>query len=266
MSTSPLKITIIGAGNMGAAMAKGIVSSKTEHQVSICVSDVSEQVLHSLQTELPAISISLSNSEAVKNADIIILAVKPWLVEQIAANLKDTIDYQHQIIVSIAAGIDLSDLQNFFSKDATIFRIIPNTAIAVQQTVAIITSYRATEKQEQLIGSLFEKLGKVFFVEEKQLNAYMSLTSCGIAYAFNYVRASMKGGVEMGIPPQSAKEAVIQTLKGAIALLEAHDAHPDVEIDKVTTPGGITIKGLNEMEAQGFSNAVIKGLKASLLK
>ena len=84
--------------------------------------------------------------------------------------------------------------------------------------------------------------------------------------AFRYIRAAMEGGVEMGIYPNVAKEVVIQTLRGAIDLLEANESHPEVEIDKVTTPGGITIKGLNEMEAYGFTNAVIKGLKASHLK
>ncbi|MEI8087908.1 MAG: pyrroline-5-carboxylate reductase dimerization domain-containing protein, partial [Paludibacter sp.] len=110
------------------------------------------------------------------------------------------------------------------------------------------------------------ELGKAFLVPETQLNAFMSLSSCGIAYAFRYIRAAMEGGVEMGIYPNVAKEVVIQTLRGAIDLLEANESHPEVEIDKVTTPGGITIKGLNEMEAYGFTNAVIKGLKASHLK
>jgi pyrroline-5-carboxylate reductase len=109
-------------------------------------------------------------------------------------------------------------------------------------------------------------LGKAFLVPEAQLNAFMSLSSCGIAYAFRYIRAAMEGGVEMGIYPGVAKDVVIQTLRGAIDLLEANASHPEMEIDKVTTPGGITIKGLNEMEAHGFTNAVIKGLKASHLK
>lgn len=108
-------------------------------------------------------------------------------------------------------------------------------------------------------------MGKVFYVEnEHLLNAYMSLSSCGIAYAFRYIRAAMEGGVEMGIYPDTARQVVMQTLRGAVKLLETNNLHPEAEIDKVTTPGGITIKGLNEMEANGFTNAVIKGLKKSL--
>jgi pyrroline-5-carboxylate reductase len=113
---------------------------------------------------------------------------------------------------------------------------------------------------------MFAELGKAFLVPESQLNAMMALSSCGIAFAFRYIRAAMEGGVEMGVYPHIAKEAVLQTLKGAVELIEANNSHPEVEIDKVTTPGGITIKGLNEMEAQGFTNAVIKGLKASHIK
>jgi pyrroline-5-carboxylate reductase len=117
-----------------------------------------------------------------------------------------------------------------------------------------------------MIKYIFEELGRVFFFPESQLNSFMSLASCGIAYAFRYIRAAMEGGVEMGIPAQTAKEVVVQTLRGAIELIESNNTHPEVEIDKVTTPGGITIKGLNEMEANGFTNAVIKGLKASQIK
>ena len=149
----------------------------------------------------------------------------------------------------------------------TLIRIIPNIAIDVLQSVSTIVSYNANKEQENFIISVFNELGKAFFVaSESQLNAFMALSSCGIAYAFRYIRAAVEGGVEMGIYPNVAKEVVMQTLRGAIDLLEKNESHPEIEIDKVTTPGGITIKGLNEMEANGFSNAVIKGLKASLIK
>ena len=165
---------------------------------------------------------------------------------------------------SIAAGVDFFNLQNLFDWEAVIFRIIPNTAIEIQESVSTITSINADKEQIESISSIFGELGKVFYVEnEKLLNAYMSLSSCGIAYAFRYIRAAMEGGVEMGIYPETAKEVVTQTLKGAVKLLEENQSHPEAEIDKVTTPGGITIQGLNEMEAHGFTNAVIKGLKKS---
>ncbi len=266
MQQTTIKIAVIGAGNMGAAIVKGLASSNQTFSFDIRVSDINQQALDALKLAVPDITINTSNEAVVKNADIIMLAVKPWLVEQVAATISDKIDYRNQIIVSIAAGIDLETLVSLFDDLAVLFRIIPNTAIEMKQSVSIISSYQADESQQQLINSIFSLLGKVFFVPEAQLNALMSLSSCGIAYALQYIRAAMKGGVEMGLSPQLAKEAVMQTLQGAVALLAANDSHPEVEIDKVTTPGGITIKGLNEMEANGFTNAVIKGLKASHIK
>ncbi len=266
MRTTSLKIAIIGAGNMGGAIARGLAKGSLIAASNITVSDISESNLATISTAEPHIKTTTSNIEAIKNADIVLLAVKPWLVEKVADEIESKIDYKNQLIVSIAAGIDFSKLVDYFDSDATLFRVIPNTAIDVLQSVSTISSKNATAEQEALIVNLFGELGKAFLVPETQLNAFMSLSSCGIAYAFRYIRAAMEGGVEMGIYPNVAKEVVLQTLRGAIELIEANESHPEVEIDKVTTPGGITIKGLNEMEANGFTNAVIKGLKASHLK
>ena len=266
METTDLKVSIIGAGNMGGAIARGLSKGTTVQASNIRVSDISADHLQALQTVAPEISISRTNAEIIKDADIIILAVKPWLVETVAKEIEHKIDYKKQIIVSIAAGVDFEKLSELFDTEASIFRVIPNTAIDILESVTTIAAQKATKEQQDLVLTLFAEMGKAFLVPESQLNAFMSLSSCGIAYAFRYIRAAMEGGVEMGIYPAVAKEVIIQTLRGAIGLLEANDIHPEVEIDKVTTPGGITIKGLNEMEANGFSNAVIKGLKASHLK
>ena len=266
METTDLQIAIIGAGNMGGAIARGLSKGKLIQSKNIRVSDVSQANLDALKAFAPELTISNSNRDIIKDANIVILAVKPWLVESIAEELENKFDYKKQIVVSIAAGVEFEQLTTFFNTDATIFRIIPNTAIDVQQSVSTIASFNATSEQEQLIVDIFAELGKTFLVPESQLNAFMSLSSCGIAYAFRYIRAATEGGVEMGIYPNIAKQVVIQTLRGAIELLEANGTHPEVEIDKVTTAGGTTIKGLNEMEAHGFTNAVIKGLKASHLK
>ncbi|MEI8087884.1 MAG: pyrroline-5-carboxylate reductase [Paludibacter sp.] len=266
METTNLQIAIIGAGNMGGAIARGLSKGTLVQSKNIRVSDVSQSNMNAIKEFNAEITVSTSNRDIVKDADIVILAVKPWLVEIIAEEIENKIDYKKQVIVSIAAGVDFAKMADLFDTDATMFRIIPNTGIDVLQSVSTISSFNATKEQESLIMSLFAELGKAFLVPETQLNAFMSLSSCGIAYAFRYIRAAMEGGVEMGIYPNVAKQVVIQTLRGAIDLLEANESHPEVEIDKVTTPGGITIKGLNEMEANGFTNAVIKGLRASHLK
>lgn len=266
MDTSNIQIAIIGSGNMGGAIARGLSKGSLIQSKNIRVSDVSQANLDVIKAFDPEIVVSTSNREIVKGADIIILAIKPWLVEFITQEIENKIDFNKQMIVSVAAGVDFAQLTGLLNTIGTFFRVIPNTAIDVMQSASTISSFNATKEQEQLIVSIFAELGKAFLVPESQLNAFMSLSSCGIAYAFRYIRAAMAGGVEMGIYPHVAKEVVIQTLRGAIDLLEANDSHPEVEIDKVTTPGGITIKGLNEMEANGFTNAVIKGLKASHLK
>ena len=266
METTNIQIAIIGAGNMGGAIARGLSKGKLINSKNIRVSDISQANLNAINAFDSEITVSNSNRDIVKDADIIVLAVKPWLVEPVAEEIENKIDFKKQIIISIAAGVNFDQLAKFFNTDATFFRIIPNTAIDVLQSVSTISSFNASKDQEELIVSLFAELGKTFLVPETQLNAFMSLSSCGIAYAFRYIRAATEGAVEMGIYPNVAKEVVIQTLRGAIDLLEATDSHPEVEIDKVTTAGGTTIKGLNEMEAHGFTNAVIKGLKASHIK
>lgn len=266
MNTQDLQIAIIGAGNMGGAIARGLCQGTLIQTKNIRVSDVSQANLDALKAFNSEINVTTSNKEAVKEADIVIVAVKPWLVEVIANEIESKLDYKKQVVVSIAAGVNFEKMADLFDSDATMFRVIPNTGIDVLQSVSTISSFKASKEQEALVVSIFGELGKSFLVPETQLNAFMALSSCGIAYAFRYIRAAMEGGVEMGIYPNVAKEVVIQTLRGAIDLLEANDSHPEVEIDKVTTPGGITIKGLNEMEANGFTNAVIKGLKASHLK
>lgn len=266
MDTKTIRIAVIGAGNMGGAIVKGIAKGTVIRPEHITVSDISDNLLLQLKDSEPLLNTSGSNTSAIEAADIILIAVKPWLVGVIADEIRKKVNYKKQMIVSIAAGVDFKALSGLFSDEAVIFRVIPNTAIEVRESVSVISSYKASKQQEALIESIFNELGKVFFVPENQLGAFTSLSSCGIAYAFRYIRAAMEGGVEMGIYPGVAKEVIMQTLLGAVKLLEATGTHPEMEIDKVTTPGGITIKGLNEMEAQGFTNAVIKGLKASHLK
>ena len=250
---------------MGGAIAKGLLKSNQIAAKDITISDISEKTLNNFRKITDEWRLTTSNQEAIADAEIIILAVKPWLVENIAGEIREKTDYNNQIIVSIAAGVELKTLQSLFSENAILFRLIPNTAIEVMESVSTVTSINANKEQIEKICSIFEEMGKVFYVEnEKLLNAFMALSSCGIAYAFRYIRAAMEGGVEMGIYPETAKEVIMQTLKGAVKLLEENHSHPENEIDKVTTPGGITIRGLNEMEANGFTNAVIKGLKKSL--
>ena len=264
-----MKISIIGAGNMGGAIARGLSQGSFFKGTDISISDINQANLQHLEDLKIGLHCTNSNRACVHGADIVVLAVKPWLVDSIAAEIKDLLNYNTQVILSIAAGVSLEKLRALFSGSSelvpTLFRMIPNTAIDVMESFSCLSSWNATQEQEEQMVKIFDELGKAMLVPESQLNAYMALSSCGIAYAFRYIRAAAEGGVEMGIYPNVAKEVVLQTLKGAVALLEATGNHPEAEIDKVTTAGGITIKGLNEMEHAGFTSAVIRGLKASYL-
>jgi len=261
-----MKISIIGAGNMGGAIAIGLAASGSVNPQDITVIDHKGKNVSRLKDADKNLNVVVADYQSLSSADIVIIAVKPWLVEDVLKTHRELLSNTNQLIVSVAAVITLAQLQEWTWPEQPVFRIVPNTAIAVRQSMTYVASQNASKEQQDHIYRIFSLLGKVEFVEEKIIPAVTSLTSCGIAFAFRYIRAAMEGGIEMGIYPDHAKEAVLQTLRGAIGLLEATGNHPESEIDRVTTPGGITIKGLNEMEHAGFTSAVIKGLKASNIK
>jgi len=263
-----MKLTIIGAGNIGYAIACGLGSSKLIHELDICCADLVPEKLNKIKKANAAVQVTTDNVEAVQNADIVIVAVKPWFVEAVINEIKEALDYKRQIFVSIAAGIEFEALCRFLKKEndelPPLFRIIPNTAIAVKESVNFVAEYNVTKVHSNLIKNIFDELGLTIRIEERLIAAGTALASCGIAYAFRYIRAAVEGAVELGLSPDLAKQIEIQTLRGAVTLLETNNSHPEAEIDKVTTPGGITIKGLNAMEEAGLTNTVIKGLKASV--
>ena len=263
-----MKITLIGGGNIGSAIACGLASGTHFKPENITVIDINPDALKRINAIYPEIiTIQGDDYAAVSSADIVVIAVKPWLVKNVAEKLRVHMDYTRQILLSVAAGISFEQLASFFSKEGKIpslFRMIPNTAIALKASVNLISAYTNTvDWQQKQMLDIFNELGKAMLIDEAKLPAATALTSCGIAFAFKYIRAAMSGGIEMGLYPEEAKEMVAQTVLGAALILQQKGTHPETEIDKVTTPGGITIKGINEMDAAGFTNAVIRGLKAS---
>lgn len=264
-----MKIAIIGAGNIGGAIARGLSQGSIFQPSDIICTAHEQKFLDRLHEENPDLQLTLNNKEAVQQAEVILLAVKPWLVETVIQDIKPVLDYSRQIIISVAAGVTIQELFGYLRKNdkyvaPTIFRAMPNTGIAVRSSMSFLCASSATQEQTDLILSIFSELGNAMLIEERFMNAGMALASCGIAYAMRYIRASIEGGVEMGFYPQQAQEIVLHTVKGAVDLLMAHGTNPEEEIDKVTTPGGVTIKGLNEMELAGFTSAVIRGLKKGI--
>lgn len=256
-----MKIAIIGAGNMGGSIARGLTKGSMIDDLDIIVSNPSMDKLKKLRNEYLGLSITQDNAEAAMGADIVILAVKPWLVEPVMRELKLK---SKQILISVAAGISFEELAHYVvAPEMPMFRLIPNTAISELESMTLVAARNTNDEQDKFVLQLFNEMGTVMLIPEDKITAATALASCGIAYVLKYVQAAMQAGIEMGIRPKDAMTMVAQSLKGAAALILNNDTHPSVEIDKVTTPSGITIKGINELEHNGFTSAIIQAMKAS---
>lgn len=259
-----MKVAIIGAGNMGGAIARGLAKGSIVPVEDIYVANPSKEKLEVLRQSFPAMNTTQCNVEASKDADMVILAVKPWLVEGVLKEMD--LDACRQILVSVAAGIPFEQYTAWLGDRFTVFRVIPNTAISQMESMTLIASCRATPEQEKQVLNIFNEMGMAMLIPEHQMAATTALTSCGIAYVLKYIQAAMQAGIEMGVYPKDAQRMIAQSVKGAASLILNNDTHPSVEIDKVTTPGGITIRGINELEHEGFSSAIIKAMKISCVK
>jgi len=255
-----MKISIIGAGNMGGAIARGMAQGTQVAITDITVSNPSQGKLDLLKKDFPAIQATHSNYEAAQTADCVIVCVKPWLMQEVVQSLNLRED---QVLVSVAAGVSFDKLEEYAGMKLSMFRVIPNTAISQLASMTLIASKNASAEQEQQMLNIFNEMGLAMLIPEQKLAATTALTSCGIAYVLKYIQAAMQAGIEMGVYPKDAQKMVAQSVKGAAELILNNDTHPSVEIDKVCTPGGITIKGINELEHAGFNSAVIRAMKAS---
>jgi len=257
------KIAIIGGGNLGQAIANGLINSQIIPPANLTVTRRRVDLLEDLK-KLGIRTIS-DNKEAVADADIIFLGVKPYQIQQIIEEI-NPITKDNAIIISLAAGVDSLKIESFLEKKLPIYRAMPNTAIAIGQSMTCISSYDATPEQDKIVLELFEQVGEAIIIPEDLMASATVLAACGIAFALRFVRAATQGGVEIGFGASLALKIASQTVKGAADLIIRSETHPEREIDKVTTPRGITISGLNEMEHQGFSSSLIKGLLTSFNK
>ncbi len=258
-----MKLTVIGAGNMGGALIKGW--AKSNKITDITIADKNEQLLAQFQTEYPALNTTTDNVSAVKDADIVVLVVKPWLMKIVLEEISPVLNLQKQIIVSDAANFTTSMIQEQLQSSGQYFYVIPNIAAEFSASMSFIAKgSEASAESLQRVEELYALVGDTLVVEERLVAAGMMMASCGIAYVMRYIRAQMEGGCEMGFYPAQAKQIALQTMQGAVSLLKATGWHPEEAIDKVTTPGGVTIKGLNELDHGGFNSAVIRSLKAGL--
>jgi pyrroline-5-carboxylate reductase len=169
-------------------------------------------------------------------------------------------------LISIVTGAKIEQIRKKINKGVTIIRAMPNTAMTVRESMTCLASDNADEKSMELAKKIFDAVGSTLVIREDMMSAATALTACGVAFFLRAIRAASQGGIEIGFHAQEALEMAAQTAKGASALLLANKNHPEREIDKVTTPMGCTIAGLNRMEHEGFSSAMIKGIITSAEK
>ena len=248
---------------MGGATVEGLIKGEQFKNEDITVADPSEAVIDKFAKT--GVSVTTDNKLAAETADIVCVVVKPWLVERVLKDIKPELNPNKQILIVIAAGVSSASIKEWLGEQCpSLFLAIPNIAIAEMASMTFVVPVGASEEQVQTVVNIFDEMGTTLITDEQHLAAGTTLASCGIAYAMRYIRAAAEGGVELGFKADDAKKIVMQTMKGAVELLEASGLHPEAAIDLVTTPGGVTIKGLNEMEHAGFTSAVIRGLKAGV--
>ena len=254
------RIAIIGGGNLGTAIAEGLLKSKFSKPGDIMITKRVPATLKDLKSR--GVAVGDNNNDAVRESELVILAVKPFQIKEVIEGIKNDLSKKH-IIVSVVTGILIKDIEEVVEKDTPVFRAMPNTAIAIQESMTCLSYNKTGAVHIKYVNDLFSTLGSVVKIDEKLMDAATVLGACGTAYAMRYIRANIQGGIEIGFDALTASLIAAQTVKGAADLLLQKGTHPEHEIDKVTTPKGCTIAGLNEMEHQGFSSSLIKGLVAS---
>jgi pyrroline-5-carboxylate reductase len=258
------KIAIIGGGNIGKSIALGLSKAPLLAETDIWITRRRLNLIEHLKED--GINISSDNIEAVKDADIVFLAVKPWQINDILEEIEDYLVQGKTIIASVAATITTENVENVIGNRFPIFMVMPSTAMSISESMTCIAQNTKWQEEETILLDIFNECGFCTVLPEELMPAATALASCGIAFAFRYIRAAIQGGVQIGFGADVAKQIVAQTVKGAASMIADKNLHPESEIDKVTTPKGITIEGLNEMEHNGFSSSIIKGLVSSYNK
>lgn len=257
-------IAIIGGGNLGTAIAEGLLAANYCTPQQLIVTRRNTRALARLQEK--GVAVTSDNAWAVQQAAMVILAVKPYNYAAILGSVKDHLNKDKHLLVSVVTGAWIKQLSAIAGADFPIVRAMPNTAIAIRQSMTCLSFSNVSELQQQQVIAAFDQLGRTAIIDEALMDAATVLGACGTAYAMRYIRANIQGGIEIGFDATTASLIAAQTVLGAAELLLTTGSHPEQEIDKVTTPKGCTIAGLNEMEHQGFSSSLIKGIATSYNK
>ncbi|WP_111709694.1 pyrroline-5-carboxylate reductase [Lutibacter citreus] len=260
-----MKIAILGTGNLGYSIAIGILSQENFKFKNLYLTKRETSSIDSL-AKLPNVKISTDNKKAVRFSDVIIIAVQPKQLQGVLEEIKDYINPKRHTVISVVTGREISEIESVLGTDIAIVRSMPNTAISVGQSMTCMSGNKKGAENIEYAKMIFNSLGKTMCIEERLMQAATVICASGIAFWMRLIRATTQGAVQLGFDAEEAQELSMQTALGAASLLIKSRNHPEEEIDKVTTPSGCTIQGLNEMEHQGLSSSLIKGLMASFDK
>ncbi len=262
--TTIASLTILGAGNIGTAIARGLLKAGVLSGPQITLTRRHSEKLSALAQE--GFSTSTDNLAAIAASDLILLAVEPGQVDDLLLQVGPALDPDRHTLLSVVSGATIEDIQARVNAGVAVVRAMPNTAIAVGASMTCLAAAPDDSEGLSLAEQVFQTVGATLVVDEEQMSAATALCACGTAFFLRAIRAASQGGIEIGFHADDALDMAAQTAKGAAELLLARGLHPEREIDRVTTPRGATISGLNEMEHQGFSSALIKGITTSAEK
>jgi len=257
-----MKAAIIGAGSLGQSIAKGLLLNKTV--TSLYMTKRNTSSLQSFK-EFDEVILTSDNVEAVKNADVLIFAIQPRHFENILKNIQPFLTKNH-VLISVITGFSIAKIEAIVGEDQFIIRSMPNTAASVGQSMTCLSPNKKGKEKVAVAKTIFNSLGVSMEIPEEQLQAATVICASGIAFWMRLIRATTQGAIQLGFEADEAHELAMQTCFGAATLLKESGNHPEAEIDRVTTPGGCTIEGLNEMEHQGLSSSLIKGINKSFDK
>lgn len=257
-----MKVAIIGTGNLGKSIAKGLIENKVFSSLFLTKRDI--KGLSEFESQ-PNIYITSDNCLAVNESDIIIFAVQPSQFENILNSVTPCFK-PGKILISTITGFDITKIAAIIGPKITIIRAMPNTAIAVGKSMTCLSSNSLNLEELNKAQIIFNKLGHTIIIPENKMQAATVICASGIAFWMRLIRATTQAAIQLGFDASEAKELAMYTCEGAANLLINTNNHPEEEIDKVTTPKGCTIEGLNEMEHKGLSSSLIHGMVSSFNK
>ncbi|TMM59444.1 pyrroline-5-carboxylate reductase [Maribacter algarum] len=257
-----MKIAIIGTGNLGLSIAKGVLHSNGATNMYMTKRNV--ESIKEFES-YGNVTVTSDNRIAVQNSDILIFAVQPSHFGQILEDIKDLLNEKH-VVISTITGFSIAKMESIIGADNYIVRSMPNTAISVGKSMTCICGNEKGRKRIDLTKAIFNRMGHSLEIPEEQMQAATVICASGIAFWMRLIRATTQGAIQLGFDAKEAQELAMHTCNGAASLLIESGNHPEEEIDRVTTPMGCTIKGLNEMEHQGLSSSLIRGIVASFDK